>query len=156
MKETLTKNLGGSAHDIAETIEHFKNDEILDTFNIDNENVESPTTQRKTRQQQQRRDTDQDSENGDFGSRRRNLKFRTLGSSDKPLGDREMLLKKKRASTSDLSGGANGDNPDSEDIGNGLFDRFSAARKTLTRGSTRRKKDDEDTKSLKSIRFRKI
>ena len=155
MKETLTKNLGGSAHDIAETIEHFKNDEILDTFNIDNENVESPTTQRKTRQQQQRRDTDQDSENGDFGSRRRNLKFRTLGSSDKPLGDREMLLKKKRASTSDLSGGANGDNPDSEDIGNGLFDRFSAARKTLTRGSTRRKKDDEDTKSLNEVNLEK-
>ena len=155
LKETLTKNLGGSAHDIAETIEHFKNDEILDTFNIDNENVESPTTQRKTRQQQQRRDTDQDSENGDFGSRRRNLKFRTLGSSDKPLGDREMLLKKKRASTSDLSGGANGADPDSEDIGNGLFDRFSAARKTLTRGSTRRKKDDEDTKSLNEVNLEK-
>ena len=47
LKETLTKNLGGSASDIAETIEHFKNDEILDTFNIDNENVESPPVQRK-------------------------------------------------------------------------------------------------------------
>ena len=47
LKETLTKNLGGSANDIAETIEHFKNDEILDTFNIDNENVESPSVQRK-------------------------------------------------------------------------------------------------------------
>ena len=122
----------------------MKNDEILDTFNIDNENVESPTTQRKTRQRRETEDSDQNS--GDFGSRRRNLKFRTLGSSDKPLGDREMLLKKKRASTSDLSASEN--NPDSEDIGNGLFDRFSAARKTLTRGSTRRKKEDEDTKSL--------
>ena len=47
LKETLTKNLGGSASDIAETIEHIKNDEIFDTFNIDNENVESPPVQRK-------------------------------------------------------------------------------------------------------------
>ena len=44
----------GSANDIAETIEHFKNDEILDTFNIDNENVESPTVQRKALRNQQR------------------------------------------------------------------------------------------------------
>merc|ERR1712223_266110 len=55
LKETLTKNLGGSANDIAETIEHFKNDEILDTFNIDNENVESPTVQRKAFRQRSMR-----------------------------------------------------------------------------------------------------
>ena len=168
LKETLTKNLGGSASDIAETIEHLKNDEILDTFNIDNENVESPTVQRKAFRQSQRglRGANSNSNlsevsnesGGDFGNRRRNLKFRTLGSSgDKPLGDREIMLKKKRASTSDLSNNAenNGDiSPTAEDdIGNGLFDRFSAARKTLTRGSTRRKRDEfpEDTKSLHEV-----
>ena len=90
----------GSANDIAETIEHFKNDEILDTFNIDNENVESPTVQRKAFRNQQQRSlrgasttasndslaseaggSDKDSDQ--FGNRRRNLKFRTLGSSGK-------------------------------------------------------------------------
>ena len=61
-----------------------------------------------------------------------------------------MLLKKKRASNTDLSGES--ENPENgDDVGNGLFDRFSAARKTLTRGSTRRKKDDEDTKSLNEV-----
>ena len=87
MKETLTKNLGGSANDIAETIEHLKNDEILDTFNIDNENVESPTLQRKgVRQRSLRVPEPSEASEEEFGSRRRNLKFRTLGSSDKPLG----------------------------------------------------------------------
>jgi hypothetical protein len=43
----------------------------------------------------------------------------------KPLGDRELMLKKKKASTSDLS------SPDEakdleDDLGNGLFDRFSS------------------------------
>ena len=61
-----------------------------------------------------------------------------------------MLLKKKRASNTDLSGEP--ENPENgDDVGNGLFDRFSAARKTLTRGSTRRKKEDEDTKSLNEV-----
>ena len=64
-----------------------------------------------------------------------------------------MLLKKKRASTNDLSN--KDDDPGSipdDDMGNGLFDRLSAARKTL-RGSTRRKKDgdQEDTKSLNEV-----
>jgi hypothetical protein len=54
----------------------------------------------------------------------------------KPLGDRELMLKKKRTSNTDLS------SPDEakdieDDLGNGLFDRFSSARKTLTRGSLR-------------------
>ena len=65
-----------------------------------------------------------------------------------------MLLKKKRASTTDLSSNhddQNGNGAD-DDMGNGLFDRLSAARKTL-RGSTRRKKDDldADTKSLNEV-----
>ena len=149
MKETLTKNLGGSASDIAETIEHFKNDEILDTFNVDNENLESPPVQRKAfRQQRSLRlppantapaapEDDNESSAGDFGSRRRNLKFRTLGTNGdghgKPLGDREIMLKKMRASTSDLAGDQDHDES-LDDVGNaGLFDRFSAARKTLSR-----------------------
>ena len=54
----------------------------------------------------------------------------------KPLGDRELMLKKKRMSTSDLS--PSEDSKDLEDdLGNGIFDRFSSARKTLTRGSLR-------------------
>ena len=121
MKETLTKNLGGSASDIAETIEHFKNDEILDTFNIDNENVESPPVQRKAFRQRSMRlppsslteSNDNLSDAGsDFGSRRRNLKFRTLGSSTdghgKPLGDREIMLKKKK----EQNGGTSVNQPD--------------------------------------------
>ena len=109
LKETLTKNLGGSASDIAETIEHIKNDEIFDTFNIDNENVESPPVQRKAFRQRSMyliylsalclyflmiflftfligmrlppsnltESNDNLSDAGsDFGSRRRNLKFR--------------------------------------------------------------------------------
>jgi len=51
----------------------------------------------------------------------------------KPLGDRELILKKKRASTSDLS---SPDEPE-DDPGNGIFDRFSSARRTLTKGSFR-------------------
>ena len=50
---------------------------------------------------------------------------------DKPLGDREMLLKKKRASTTDLSNKDDDQNLPDDDLGNGLFDRLSAARKTL-------------------------
>lgn len=52
----------------------------------------------------------------------------------KPLGDRELILKKKRASTSDLS---SPDDPMEDDPGNGIFDRFSSARRTLTKGSFR-------------------
>ena len=70
------------------------------TENIDNENVESPTVQRKAFRNQQQRSlrgasttasndslaseaggSDKDSDQ--FGNRRRNLKFRTLGSSGK-------------------------------------------------------------------------
>ena len=91
-----------------------------------------------------RQSSDNVSESGDgdnFANRRRNLKFRTLGSSgDKPLGDREMLLKKKK--NADLN------SPEDEDVG--IFDRFSAARKTLTRN---KKSEDPDTKSLNEVSF---
>jgi hypothetical protein len=43
------------------------------------------------------------------------------------------MLKKKRTSTSDLSPSEETKDFD-EDLGNGIFDRFSSARKTLTRG----------------------
>ncbi len=155
LKETLTKTLGDSSHDIAETIEHFKNDEILDTFNIDNENVESPTLQRKQPRSLRAQSTDNLSEtdqSDQFGSRRRNLKFRTLGSSgDKPLGDREIMLKKKNKTSADPQA------EEADDLNAGLFDRFSAARKTLGRGSIRRanKKDEEDSKSLNDVSLEK-
>ena len=166
LKETLTKNLGGSASDIAETIEHFKNDEILDTFNIDNENVESPPVQRKAFRQRSMRlppsslteSNDNLSEAGsEFGNRRRNLKFRTLGSTDghgKPLGDREIMLKKKKEQNGDQNTdpqAATTPTSPQDDMGNGLFDRFSKSRKTLTRSSIRGKKNDEDTKSLNEV-----
>ena len=53
---------------------------------------------------------------------RRNPKFRTLGSSGsdggKPLGDRELMLKKARAASADLE-----NRGDDDDLGAGLFDR---------------------------------
>ena len=42
LKETLAKNLGSST-DLAETIHAIRDDEILDTFNIDSENIEMPS-----------------------------------------------------------------------------------------------------------------
>ena len=208
LKETLTKNLGGSASDIAETIEHIKNDEIFDTFNIDNENVESPPVQRKAFRQRSMyiiylsafclyflmiflftfligmrlppsnltESNDNLSDAGsDFGSRRRNLKFRTLGSTDghgnKPLGDREMMLKKKKEqqqnnntnltdNNKNQTGNGNGiqtgsGNSPTDDMGNGLFDRFSNARKTIGRNSIKKTKNDDDTKSLNELSFEK-
>ena len=57
----------------------------------------------------------------------------------KLLGDRELLLKKNKLSTQDLSNSnekiQNGGTED--DMGDGLFDRFPLARKTLNRNSIR-------------------
>jgi len=152
LKETLTRNLGSST-DLAQTIHAIKDDEILDTFNIDSENIETPPIQRrafrhksfKSPEQQE----DKESEIGsDFSGRRKNHKFKTITGDGRPLGDRELVLKKKKASNNDLSIEGTKKSPDLEDeLGAGLFDRFSNARKTLTRGSTRKKKD-EDTLSL--------
>ena len=54
---------------------------------------------------------------------------------------RELMLKKKELSTQDLSNSndrlSNGGNNKEDDLGNGLFDRFSLARKTLDRSSIR-------------------
>merc|ERR1712088_811488 len=81
----------------------------------------------------------------DFSGRRKNHKFKTISGDGRPLGDREMLLKKKKASEQDLSSAGKTDLD--EELGSGLFDRFSKARTTLTRGSVRKKKD-EDSVSL--------
>ncbi|CAB4065054.1 unnamed protein product [Lepeophtheirus salmonis] len=65
----------------------------------------------------------------DFANRRQNRKFKTLGSE----GARPLDI-------------------DDDDLGSGLFDRFSNARRTLTRGSIRRREEDEgDTKSLNDM-----
>ncbi|XP_040568629.1 uncharacterized protein form3 isoform X3 [Lepeophtheirus salmonis] len=165
LKETLTKNLDES--DIAETIESFKNDEILDTFNIDSENIETPPIQRRAFRRSSFRDKLEQEQSGDdtsapaaetmslhdandFANRRQNRKFKTLGSEGaRPLGDRELILRRKKASTNDIS---SPQDIDDDDLGSGLFDRFSNARRTLTRGSIRRREEDEgDTKSLNDM-----
>ena len=59
------------------------------------------------------------------------------------------MSRKKKASNSDLSGEGGRRAADlEEELGSGLFDRFSTARKTLGRGSVRSKKGNEDTVSL--------
>eukprot|EP00092_Neocalanus_flemingeri_P032005 GFUD01034784.1.p1 GENE.GFUD01034784.1~~GFUD01034784.1.p1 ORF type:complete len:1576 (+),score=438.20 GFUD01034784.1:631-4728(+) len=152
LKETLAKNLGSST-DLAETIHAIKDDEILDTFNIDSENIETPPIQRRAFRHKSFRMPDQDDDNesdigSDFSGRRKNHKFRTITGDGRPLGDRELIIKKKKASNNDLSAEGRKATTDLEDeLGTGLFDRFSTARKTLTRGSQRKKKD-EDTQSL--------
>lgn len=152
LKETLAKNLGSST-DLAETIHAIKDDEILDTFNIDSENIETPPIQRRAFRHKSFKLPDQEDDNesdigSDFSGRRKNHKFRTITGDGRPLGDRELVIKKKKASTNDLSVDGRKAATDLEDeLGSGLFDRFSNARKTLTRGSIRKKKD-EDTQSL--------
>jgi len=147
LKETLAKNLGSST-DLAETIHAIRDDEILDTFNIDSENIETPPIQRRAFRHKSFRLPEEDAESdigSDFSGRRKNHKFKTISGDGRPLGDREMLLKKKKASEQDLSQAGRTDLED--DLGSGLFDRFSKARTTLTRGSVRKKKD-EDSVSL--------
>merc|ERR1719431_1360898 len=159
LKETLAKNLGSST-DLAETIHAIKDDEILDTFNIDSENIETPPIQRRAFRHKSFRMPDQDDDNesdigSDFSGRRKNHKFRTISGDGRPLGDRELIIKKKKASNNDLSAEGRKAATDLEDeLGTGLFDRFSTARKTLTRGSMRKKKD-EDTQSLHESQDRK-
>jgi len=147
LKETLAKNLGSST-DLAETIHAIRDDEILDTFNIDSENIETPPIQRRAFRHKSFRLPEEDAESdigSDFSGRRKNHKFKTISGDGRPLGDREMLLKKKKASDQDLSSTGRADLD--EELGSGLFDRFSKARTTLTRSSVRKKKD-EDSVSL--------
>ena len=139
----------------------FRDDEILDTFNIDSENIETPPVQRRAafRNKSMRVTSTNsldnvDAANGDnlsdagsdFAGRRKNHKFRSLNaageSGGRPLGDRELVLKKKRESNTDLSEGRRAATDLDDDLGNGLFDRFSSARKTLTRNSMRRKNQE--------------
>merc|ERR1719328_1053558 len=155
LKETLAKNLGSST-DLAETIHAIRDDEILDTFNIDSENIETPPIQRRAFRHKSFRLPEEDDNESDIGSdfsgRRKNHKFKTITGDGRPLGDREMLLKKKKASNSDLSEGRNAATDLEDDVG--IFDRFSSARKTLNRNSIRKKKD-EDTVSLHDVTERK-
>ena len=150
LKETLTKNLGSST-DLAETIHAIQDDEILDTFNIDSENIETPPIQRRAFRHKSFKLPEEDAESdigSDFSGRRKNHKFKTISGDGRPLGDREMLLKKKKASEQDLSQERRASQENLEDdLGTGLFDRFSKARTTLTRSSVRKKKD-EDSVSL--------
>jgi len=150
LKETLVKNIG-STTDLAETIRAFNDDEILDTFNIDSENIETPPVQRRAFRHKSMRlpnnneDEDNKSDAGsDFNGRRKNHKFRSLTGDGKALGDRELVIKKKKESNNDLSEGRRAATDLEDELGSGLFDRFSSARKTLGRNSLRRKKEEEE------------
>lgn len=138
LKETLAKNLVNN--DLVETIQCIRDDEILDTF--DNQRaVEGHGGARMKREDDLLPDDLRSEVSSLAGERRR--RFR--GEGGKPLGDRELVLKKKRSSTSELLGsghqGPAGEveegEEEVEELGSGLFDRFSSARKTLTRGSFR-------------------
>ena len=137
LKETLAQNIGKNNDGIAETIQQINDGEILDTFNDEAavsmhhqpHNLHSNGGLHHGRSLEDKSDTV--SLPGDRSSSRR--KFREV------LGDRELMLKKKEQSTQDLSNSnerlSNGGKE--EDLGNGLFDRFSLARKTLDRNSIR-------------------
>lgn len=166
LKETLVKNIG-SITDLAETIHAIKDDEILDTFNIDSENIETPPVQRRAFRHKSFRLPSQDQDNesdigSDFSGRRKNHKFRSLTGDGKALGDRELVIKRKKESNTDLSEGRRAATDLEDELGSGLFDRFSSARKTLQgRSSLRRKKDEEEIlidqetdKKLKSDNWR--
>merc|ERR1719336_443269 len=158
LKETLARNLGSST-DLAETIHAIRDDEILDTFNIDSENIETPPIQRRAFRHKSFRMSEQEDDNesdigSDFAGRRKNHKFKTISGDGRPLGDRELAMKKKRASNNDLSEGRRATTDLEDELGSGLFDRFSSARKTLNRSSIR-KKEDEDTVSLSESLDRK-
>ena len=142
LKETLVKNISGNNTELAETIQSFKDDEILDTFNIDSENIETPPIQRRRQPEADTVSLMSDSEH------RKNRRFRNADG--KTLGDRELALKKKKASNLDLS---QEDNLDEDELG--IFERFSNARKTLTRSSVRSPNKDADTLSLNDANLEK-
>merc|ERR1719219_1004579 len=153
LKETLARNLGSST-DLAETIHAIRDDEILDTFNIDSENIETPPVQRRAFRQKSLRaspsgnsspspstttNTNQQ-ENGrthtgdpieseagsDFSGRRRNNKFRSLNGEGRPLGDRELIIKRKKESNQDLSAeGGGGRRSNREKMTQIMFETFN-------------------------------
>ncbi len=148
LKETLVKNLG--SNDLSDTIQSIRDDEIRDTFgdeeDIDGENVETPPAQRRAARHRSFRlplsntnrpssaaNEEEEADDaagsiGDLSNRRKGSRFRSAGEGGgaKPLGDRELMLRKNRASSlAEVGGGEE----DEEDLGAGLFDRFSTARR---------------------------
>lgn len=150
LRETLVRNVENK--DLSDTIQSIKDDEIRDTFDIDSENIETPPIQRRAFRHRSfklpnGKGNDEEEDNvsdigSDFSGRRKNTKFRTLTGDGKPLGDRELMLKKNSMASAEEKPATVGTEED--DLGSGLFDRFSSARKTLNRGSIRRKKEDGD------------
>ena len=124
-----------NSDDIAETIQQINDGEILDTFNEDNNMPLSHNLHTnhipKNKLAEDRSDTvSLPGDRGDPSKR----KFRQV------LGDRELMLKQNKLSTQDLSG-SNEKLEKDEEMGSGLFDRFSLARKTLDRNSIRYNKN---------------
>ena len=137
LRETLVRNVENK--DLSDTIQSIRDDEIRDTFDIDSENIETPPIQRKAFRHKslkltngkdggggnRNEDDDNISDIGsDFsGGRRKSTKFRTLTGDGKPLGDRELMLKKNG-----VAGGAGKsaeeENGKQEDEEPGLFDRY--------------------------------
>ena len=131
LKETLAQNVAKNSDDIAETIQQINDGEILDTFNEDNNLPLSHNlhTNHIPKNKLAEDISDTVSLPGDRGDSSKR-KFRQV------LGDRELMLKQNKLSTQDLSG-SNEKLEKDEEMGSGLFDRFSLARKTLDRSSIR-------------------
>ena len=131
LKETLAQNVAKNSDDIAETIQQINDGEILDTFNEDNNLPLSHNlhTNHIPKNKLAEDISDTVSLPGDRGDSSKR-KFRQV------LGDRELMLKQNKLSTQDLST-SNEKLEKDEEMGSGLFDRFSLARKTLDRNSIR-------------------
>ena len=139
LKETLAQNVAKNNDGIAETIQQINDGEILDTFN-DEADVLMPHHHQQHNllpngSLHHNKSLEDKSDTVSLPGERSRRKFREV------LGDRELMLKKKELSTQDLSNSnerlSNGGNNKEDDLGNGLFDRFSLARKTLDRSSIR-------------------
>ena len=138
LKETLAQNVARNNDGIAETIQQINDGEILDTFN-DEPDVLMTHHQQHTLLPNgglhHNKSLEDKSDTVSLPGERSRRKFREV------LTDRELMLKKKELSTQDLSNSndrlSNGGNNKEDDLGNGLFDRFSLARKTLDRSSIR-------------------
>ena len=106
-----------------------------DTFDIDSENIETPPIQRKAFRHKSLRLSNGGKDNGngedddnvsdigsDFSGRRKSTKFRTLTGDGKPLGDRELMLKKNSSGAAKSAEEQNGKQQEAEEEP-GLFDR---------------------------------
>ena len=110
---------------------------LRDTFDIDSENIETPPIQRKAFRHKSFRLSNGGKDNGnaeedddnvsdigsDFSGRRKSTKFRTLTGDGKPLGDRELMLKKNSGAAKSVEE-QNGKQEAEEEPG--LFDRCEA------------------------------